>query len=79
MSESPLISFDEAAKLLGGLHANTLRERKAGTDKLAHVRFGRRVFLLKAEVEELLQRKINQAMSAEKKRRNAFQVVRGDV
>jgi len=31
MNESLLISFEEAARLLGGLHPNTLRQRKAGT------------------------------------------------
>ncbi|HYJ87183.1 MAG TPA: hypothetical protein VEW46_14070 [Pyrinomonadaceae bacterium] len=33
MSESLLISFEEAGRLLGGLHPNTLRQRKAGTEK----------------------------------------------
>ena len=28
MSESPLVSFEEAGKILGGLHPNTIRQRK---------------------------------------------------
>src|SRR6266542_6897137 len=43
MNESLLISFEEAGRLLGGLHPNTLRQRKAGTENLTHVTgFGRR-------------------------------------
>ena len=53
--ESPLISFDEAAQMLGGLHPNTLRQRKAGTEKLIRVRgFGKRVMLLREEVSALV-------------------------
>ena len=29
MSESPLVSFEEAGKIRGGLHPNTIRQRKA--------------------------------------------------
>jgi hypothetical protein len=79
MSASPLISFKEAGELLGGLHPNTLRERKAGTADLTHVAFGRRVFLIRQEVEDLLYQRINQARSVEKKRRNSFRVVRGSL
>ena len=32
MNESLLISFEEAGRLLGGLHPNTLRQRKAGAN-----------------------------------------------
>jgi hypothetical protein len=64
MSESPLISFEEAGQILGGLHPNTIRQRKAGTDNLTHVSgFGRRIFLLRSEVVELVNEKIAQAQA----------------
>ena len=75
MSESLLISFDEAAQLLGGLNANTLRERKAGTENLTHVRgFGRRVMLLREEVNALVELKIAQARAAERDRRKMLRL-----
>jgi len=37
MNESLPMSFEEAARLLGGLHPNTLRQRKAGTENVAIV------------------------------------------
>jgi hypothetical protein len=75
MSESPLISFDEAGQILGGLHPNTIRQRKAGTDKLTHVSgFGRRIFLIRSEVMELLKLKIDQAQAAERQRRKNFRL-----
>jgi hypothetical protein len=50
MSESLLISFEEAGRLLGGLHPNTLRQRKAGTENLTHITgFGRRIMLLHSD------------------------------
>lgn len=75
MSESPLISFEEAGKLMGGLHANTLRQRKAGTAFLTHVPMGRRVMLIRAQVEELIEQKIAQAHAEERKRRKTLQLV----
>jgi hypothetical protein len=76
MSESLLISFEEAAQLLGGLHTSTLRERKAGTENLTHVRgFGRRVMLLREEVNALLELKISQAHAAERDRRKILRMV----
>lgn len=79
MSESPLISFEDAGKLMGGLHANTLRQRKAGTAFLTHVPMGRRVMLIRAEVEDLIERKIAQAQADERKRRKTFQLVAGRI
>lgn len=74
-TESPLISFEEAGQILGGLHPNTLRQRKAGTDKLTHVSgFGRRIFLLRSEVMELLRFKIEQAQADERQRRKNFRL-----
>lgn len=71
-----LMSFEEAARALGGLHPNTLRQRKAGTDKLTHVPgFGRRVFLVRAEVMELVTQKIQQAQAAERQRQKTLRLV----
>jgi cysteine synthase A len=42
MNESLLIDFEEAGRLLGGLHPNTLRQRKGGTENLTHVSTGER-------------------------------------
>lgn len=73
--ESPLISFDEAAQMLGGLHPNTLRQRKAGTERLTHVRgFGKRVMLLREEVSALVELKIAQAHAAERDRRKILRL-----
>lgn len=75
MSESRLISFDEAGRLLGGLHPNTLRERKAGTENLTHIRgFGRRVMLLREEVDALVELRIAQAQAAERDRRKMLRL-----
>lgn len=80
MSESPLISFEDASVLLGGLHPNTIRQRKGGTEMLTHVPgFGRRVFLVRAEVMELLDRKIAEAQAKERKRRKHLHLVSGAV
>lgn len=76
MSESPLISFKDAGDLLGGLHPNTIRQRKGGTEFLTHVPgFGRRVYLIRSEVMELLTRRIQQAQADERKRRKGFRLV----
>lgn len=71
---SKLISFEEAGEMFGGLHANTLRQRKAGTESLTHVPVGRRLFLIRAEVEELIDLKIKQAQANERGRK--LQLVR---
>lgn len=63
-----LISFEDAAKLLGGLHPNTIRQRKAGTESLTHVRgLGRLVRLIRAEVDELVDQKISQSIAKARK------------
>jgi len=75
MNESLLISFEEAGRLLGGLHPNTLRQRKAGTDNFTHVSgFGRRVMLLREEVNALVELKIAQAHAAERDRRKILRL-----
>ena len=75
MSESLLISFEEAAQVLGGLHTSTLRERKAGTENLTHVRgFGRRVMLLREEVNALIDSKIAQAQATERDRQKILRL-----
>jgi len=69
MSESLLIDFEEAGRLLGGLHPNTLRQRKGGTENLTHISgFGRRVMLVREEVNALVESKIAQARAAERDR-----------
>ena len=75
MTESIWISFDEAAKLAGGLHPNTFRQRKAGTDHFTHVAVGRRVMLLRAEVEEWIEKKTQQALAENRKRVKNLQLV----
>jgi hypothetical protein len=75
MSESLLISFEEAGRLLGGLHPNTLRQRKAGTENLTHVTgFGRRIMLLREEVNALVELKIAQANANERDRRKMLRL-----
>jgi hypothetical protein len=75
MSESLLISFEDAGRLLGGLHPNTLRQRKAGTENLTHVSgFGRRVMLLRDEVNALVELRIAQAQAAERDRRKMLRL-----
>lgn len=74
--DSPLISFDEAGALMGGLHPNTIRQRKAGTDSLTHVSgFGRRVFLIRSEVIDLVDRQIALARAGERERRKGLRLV----
>jgi hypothetical protein len=75
MNESLLISFEEAGRLLGGLHPNTLRQRKASTGNLTHVSgFGRRVMLLRQEVNALVELRISQAQAAERDRRKMLRL-----
>ena len=77
VSDSRLLSFEEAGRLLGGLHPNTLRQRKAGTESLTHVTgFGRRVMLIREEVNALIEWKIAQAQAAERDRRKVLQLAR---
>lgn len=71
-----LMSFEEAAQHLGGLHPNTIRQRKGGTEELTHVPgFGRRVFLIRSQVLELVDRKIAQAEAEDRKRRKSLRLV----
>lgn len=79
MSESRLISFDDAARLAGGLHPNTFRQRKAGTDKLTHVPIGRRVMLIRSEFEQWLEERITAAQAQERKRRKNLHLVHSRV
>jgi len=75
ITDRRLMSFDEASAELG-LNANTIRQRKGGTDELTHVPgFGRRVFLVRAEVMELLNRRIAEAQAIERKRRKGLHLV----
>lgn len=61
--------------MAGGLHPNTFRQRKAGTDGLTHVPIGRRVMLIREEFEEWLETRIAQAQANERKRRKNLQLV----
>lgn len=73
--KSPLMSFEEAGGLMQ-LHPNTIRQRKGGTDLLTHVPgFGRRVFLVRSEVMELLDRKIAEAKANERRRQKGLHLV----
>ena len=75
-----LMSFEEASQLMGGLHPNTIRQRKGGTEELTHVPgFGRRVFLVRTEVMDLLNRKIAEAQAKERKRRKGLHLVSGTI
>ena len=75
-----LMTFQEASQLMGGLHPNTIRQRKGGTGELTHVPgFGRLVFLIRAEVMELVDRKIAQAQANERKRRKGLHLVSGAI
>ena len=70
------MSFEEASTLMGGLHPNTIRQRKGGTANLTHVPgFGRRVFLVRAEVEKLVADRIAQAQAEHRKQRNGLYAV----
>jgi len=72
---SRLISFKEAAEQAGGLHPNTFRQRKAGTEHFTHVEIGRRVFLLRAEFDEWLEKKIAIAQANNRKRTKNLHLV----
>jgi hypothetical protein len=74
---SKLISFEDAGILCGGLSASTFRCRKAGTHLLTHVPWGRRVMLIREEVEKLIEEKIARAQSEEIQRRKNFRVLTG--
>lgn len=75
--ESKWISFEDAGKLAGGLHPNTFRQRKCGTDHFVHVPVGRRVMLLRAQVEEWIEEKTQRAIAEERRRQKTFQVIKG--
>jgi hypothetical protein len=63
-----LMSFAEAGQFLGGISESSIRQRKCGTESLTHVSgFGRRVFLIRAEVEDLVAKKIEQAKASHRK------------
>lgn len=74
MSESPLISFEDASELLGGLHHTTIRKRKAGTEMLTHVPMGRRKMLVRAEVEELAYKAIKAAVEQDQERKTLLKL-----
>jgi hypothetical protein len=59
----------DAGKLAGGLHPNTFRQRKAGTENFTHVPIGRRVMLIREEFDEWLEGRINQALANERRRK----------
>lgn len=73
MSATPLISFEEAGEILP-LHHTTFRQRKAGTQDLTHVRLGRRVFLVRSEVEALAQKLIKSAKAENEQRRTLLRL-----
>lgn len=74
--ESRLISFKDASKLAGGLHPNTFRQRKAGTENFTHVPIGRRVMLIREEFEQWLEGRINAALASERKRKKSLHLVK---
>lgn len=73
MSESKYMSFQEAALVLQ-LHHTTIRQRKADTEMLTHVNQGRRKFLIRAEVEALVQTKIKSAVEQDKERKTLLRL-----
>lgn len=74
MSESRLVSFEDGAEMLN-LHHTTVRQRKGGTEMLTHVPgFGRRKFLIRAEVEALVNSKINRAVEQDKERKTLLRL-----
>jgi hypothetical protein len=74
MSVSRLVSFEEGAAMLQ-LHHTTVRQRKAGTEMLTHVNgLGRRKFLVRAEVEALVAKTINQSVEQDKERKSLLRV-----
>ena len=76
---SRLISFKDAAELAGGLHPNTFRQRKAGTEHLTHVELGRRVMLVRSEVEEWIEKKIQQGKANQRQRTKNLHLVRNQI
>lgn len=73
MSPSPYMSFQEAALVLQ-LHHTTIRQRKADTEMLTHVNQGRRKFLIRAEVEALVQANIKRAVVQDKERKTLLRM-----
>jgi hypothetical protein len=71
--KSPLISFEQAAEILP-LHHTTFRQRKAGTADLTHVRLGRRVFLVRSEVEALAHKLIKSAKTENEHRKTLLRL-----
>ena len=71
--DSRLISFNEASEILGGMTASAIRQRKAGTENLTHVPgLGRRIFLIRAEVEALVEQLIETAQAKERERQKTI-------
>lgn len=69
-----LISFEEGGKILN-LHHTTIRQRKAGTEGLTHVRgFGRLVKLIEAEVLALRQQKIAESVKQHDERKSLLKL-----
>jgi len=66
--DSRLVSMSDAAEMLGGLSPRTIAQRKGGTEHLTHVPgFGRRVFLIRSEVEALVAERIERARADHRK------------
>lgn len=73
-TKSKLISFEEAASVLR-LHHTTIRQRKAGTENLTHVRgLGRRVHLISDEVEALAAKVINDSIQHDQERKTLLRL-----
>ena len=73
-AQSKLVSFEEGAEMLQ-LHHTTVRQRKGGTEMLTHVRgLGRRKFLIRAEVQALVDRTINESLEQDKPRKSLLRV-----
>lgn len=69
-----LISFERAAEILN-LHHTTIRQRKAGTGELTHVRgLGRRVSLIESEVLALAQKTIEESKNSEQERKSLLRL-----
>lgn len=75
MSEQQkLISFERGAEILG-LHHTTIRQRKAGTGELTHVRgLGRRVMLIESEVLALAERMVDESKNHERERKTLLRL-----
>ena len=73
VAKDRLITFEQAGEIIA-LHHTTFRQRKAGTESLTHVRMGRRVLLVKSEVEALAQRLINEQRQEDTKRKTLLHV-----